>query len=99
MEDALEVAIDDDTRAIADDGTFRRVQKHLPSKTGGYFYVNVEAIWRLAYKSMSGWEREDFDETVRPFLEPIKAIGIAAPPTDPEKGIGQGTLFIYIPGE
>ncbi len=99
MEGALGVAVDDDIRSIADDETFKRVQRHLPPKTGGYFYVNVEAIWQLVYENMPGWEQEDFDETVRPFLEPIKAIGSAASPTDPRKGLGQGTLFIYIPGE
>ena len=99
MEGGLEVAVDDDILSIANDETFKKVQKHLPSKTGGYSYVNVEAIWRLAYESMSGWEREDFDETVRPFLGPIKAIGVAAPPTAPQKGVGLGTLFIYIAGE
>jgi hypothetical protein len=99
MEGALEAAVDDDIRSIADDETFKKVQKHLPGKTGGYFYVNVEAIWRIVYENMSEWEREDFDQTVRPFLEPIKAIGSAASPTDLKKGLGQGTLFIYIPGE
>lgn len=98
-EDALEKAIDDDIQSIADDETFKTVRKHLPRRTGGYFYVNVEATWRLAYKNMSDWDQDNFDENVRPFLEPIKAIGIAAPPTDPEKGISQGTLFLYIPGE
>lgn len=99
MEDGLEAAVDDDTRPIADDINFKKVQKHLPDKTSGYFYVNVEAAWRLTYESMGAWERQDFDETVRPFLEPIKAIGVAASPTDTEKGIGQSSLFIYIPGE
>ena len=99
MEGALEAAADDDMQSIADDETFKKVQEHLPSNTSGYSYVNVEAIWRLAYESMSGWDREDFDEMVRPFLGPIKAIGMAAPPTDPRKGVVQGALFIYIPGE
>ncbi len=98
-EDALEAAVDGDTKSIADDKTFKKVQQHLPGKTGGYFYLNVEAAWRLAYRNMSGWERQDFNETVRPFLEPIKAIGVGASPTDIENGIGQSTLFIYIPGE
>jgi hypothetical protein len=95
-EDALEAAVDDDIRSIADDETFKRVQKHLPSKTGGYFYVNIEAIWRLAYNSMSEYDKEAFNEEIRPFLGPIRAIGVAASPPDPEKGIGQSTLFIYI---
>lgn len=94
-EDGLEEAVDEDIDAIADDDTFKAVQKHLPRKTGGYFYVNVEAVWRLASKSMSEYDREEYE----PFLEPIKAIGIAAPPTDARKGVSQGTIFLYIPGE
>lgn len=93
-EDALEDAVDDDMRSIADDETFKKVQKHLPSKPGGYFYVNVEAVWQLASRSMSEYEQQEYG----PFLEPIEAIGIAASPTDPKKGIIQGTIFLYIPG-
>ena len=98
-EDALESAVDDDMKSIADDKTFKKVQEHLPSRTSGYFYLNVEAAWQLAYRNMAEWERQDFDEAVRPFLEPIKAIGMAASPFDIEKGVGQSTLFIYIPGD
>jgi len=98
-EDALEEATNDDIRSITADETFKKVQKHLPGKTGGCVYVNVEAVWRLAYRSMSDYDKENFNEEIRPFLEPIVAIGMGAPPTDPEKGISQGTLFIYIPGE
>jgi hypothetical protein len=98
-EDALEAAADDDVGPIADDETFRKVQRHLPSKTGGYVYINVETALRLAYKNMSDMEQEEFEESARPFLGPIKAMGVAAPPADPKKGVSQGTLFLYIPGE
>ena len=98
-EDALEEATNDDIRSITADETFKKVQKHLPSETGGCVYVNVEAVWRLAYRSMSDYDKENFNEEIRPFLEPIVAIGMGAPPTDPKKGVSQGTLFIYIPGE
>jgi hypothetical protein len=94
-EDALEQAVADDFRSIAVDETFKKVQAHLPSEAGGYLYSNIEAGWRLAYESMSTWEQQDFDESVRPTVEPFKAIGIAAVPTDPRKGIIQRTIFVY----
>jgi len=99
-QDALAVAAaGDDIGPIAADETFKEVQKHLPSKTGGYLYVNLEAALRLAYKNMPDMERKEFDESTRPFLEPIKAMGVAAPPADAKKGVSLGTLFLYIPGE
>jgi hypothetical protein len=98
-EDALAAAAGDDIGPIVADETFKKVQKHLPSKTGGYLYVNVEAALRLAYKNMPDMERKEFDESARPFLEPIKAMGVAAPPADAKKGVSLGTLFLYIPGE
>jgi len=98
-QDALEAAADDDFDSIAGDDTFKKVQKHLPSKVGGYLYVNVKAALGLAYKNMSKQEQEEFDASARPFLEPITALGLAALPTNPRKGISKGTLFLYIPGE
>jgi hypothetical protein len=98
-EGALEVAASDDIASIDDHDTFKKVQEHLARKTGGYLYVDIEAALQLAYQSMSDSEREEFDESTRPFLEPIRAMGLAAPPTDPKEGVGQSTLFLYIPEE
>lgn len=97
MEDALAVAVDDSIAPIVNDAVFKQVQSHLPRDTGGYFYVNVEAAWRLAYDTMSDYDKQDFDAQARPFLEPVKAIGMASSVTDPQEGLGRSTVFIYIP--
>ncbi len=95
-EDALELATDE-IESITDDETFKAVQKHLPRKTGGLFYMNFEAVIELVYDNLSDWEQEDFDEYTRPSLEPITAMGMAIHPTDPDKGLAQLTVFLYIP--
>jgi hypothetical protein len=96
-EDALEMAVDDSGDPIANDETFEKVRAYLPSNNNGYIYANVEGIWQLVRDNMSEYEQEDFDENSRPFLEPIKAIGMAAGQTDPQQGYVLATLFIYIP--
>jgi hypothetical protein len=98
-EDALEDAVDDDMRSITQDEAFKKVQGHLPSKTGGYFYLNIEEVLQLVYSNMSDYDQETFDQEYSPYLDPVKAMGIAASPIDVGKGISQGSLFIYIPGE
>ena len=95
-EDGLEQAVGD-ARSITGDDLFRAVQKRLPSKVSGYLYVNLERTMRVARRSMSDWEREDFEEYTEPFIEPIKAIGLAGAPMDTSKNIAGVTLFIYIP--
>ena len=96
-EDALEQAVADDVKPIADDEVFKVVKGRLPSQTSSYIYINVEAGRRLLYKSLDEWDREDFDETVGPFLKPVVALGMAASPVDKSKGVTRSTLFIYIP--
>lgn len=48
---------------------------------------------------MDGDETESFDEDVRPFLEPAKALGVGGAAAGLEEGVGKSTLFIYISEE
>lgn len=95
-EEALSTSVSDDFTPITKEDTFQAVVDHLPSKNNGYFYFNIEDSWRLAYDNMSEYEKEEFNE-VRPYLEPIKALGAAGKMLDPQDGIAQATIFIYIP--
>jgi len=95
-EDGLAQAVGDEGSVTRND-YFKAIQKRLPSKTTGYFFVNLEEVMNVAVGAMSDWEREDYEEYVEPLIEPIKAIGLAGEPMDMGKGIAHSTLFIYIP--
>ena len=97
MRDALEAAVADDVTSAADDETFKKVQSYLPRDNTGYFYLNVAEIWKFVYEGASDYDKGFYDEDVGPFVDPIKAIGIAGSVIDPQKGYGQATVFIYIP--
>jgi len=96
-ESGLETATNTDVEPITNDEVFQAVRAHLPSDNTGYMYVNVDKTWRLIYDTMSEYDQEYFDEDTRPYLEPIKAIGLAGTKLDPQQGLSQATLFIYIP--
>jgi hypothetical protein len=89
-EDGIEQGVGD-IAPITDDDTFKAVQSHLPSPNTGYFYVNIDRTLDLIPSEALGSD-EGFA-----FLEPIKAIGGASAVTNPDDGIGKGTVFIYIP--
>ncbi len=87
-EDGLEQGVGD-VDPITNDETFKAVQAHLPRQNAGYFYLNVESLIDLT--------KDGLDEDTLAFVEPIKAIGGASAVSNPDSGVGQATLFIYIP--
>ncbi len=96
-EEALETATGEIVAPIAGEATFQRVRTHLPDSVTNYVYVDAGRVWQLIYETMSPWDQENFDQEMRPFLEPIEAIGIASPPADLDRGISRGSIYIYIP--
>ena len=45
----------------------------------------------------AGLSREEYEDTYESFVEPIKAVGLAATPQDMGTGVSSATLFVYIP--
>ena len=80
---------------LSDDETFRAAAKALPGRATSYLYVDVDGVVRLVYGQMGAGEKADFDENVRPYLEPLRAISVGAEPTDKE-GMTKGTVFLTI---
>jgi hypothetical protein len=95
-EDGLEAAVDD-FDPVSKSDNFRAVQKRLPRKNAGYLYANVEEIIELAVDNMDEWSREEYEDYYEPYVEPIKAVGLAVAPQDMGTGVSSATLFIYIP--
>ena len=94
----LAAAVDAGDAPLSADPVFRQAIAPLPSKNNGYFYLDVEQGMYVLYRTMSDWEKEDFDENARPYLEPIKAIAAAVQQPSKE-GMVSGTLFICLKAE
>lgn len=97
FEDSLEEVASRDLEPISSDPTFRAVQKHLPRGTSGYYYVNVENVLDVVTDAMDDWSRDDYEDFVAPWVEPIKALGFAGAAADTKRGLLHATLFVYIP--
>jgi hypothetical protein len=95
-EDGLESAVDDFDPVTKSDN-FKAVRKRLPRKNAGYLYANVEEILELAVDTMDDWSREEYEEYYEPYVDPIKAVGLAVSPQDIGTGVSSATLFVYIP--
>jgi hypothetical protein len=91
----LRTAMQGRDQSLSDNDTFRTAVSQLSDRAASYLFVDVDKAVRLIYEVMGTAEKADFDENVRPYLEPLRAISMGAEPTDKE-GISRGTLFLYV---
>jgi len=91
----LRAAMQGRERPLSDDATFRAAVRPLPGRAASYIFVDVDKAVRLIYDTMGAAERADFDENVRPYLEPFRAISMGAEPVD-KRGIARGVLFLTV---
>jgi hypothetical protein len=99
LEDALEDAVAEVAQPITADASFRAVRDHLPEDVSGIVYINTRDVWPMAFASLGDQGGEALGEDPRPFLEPIKAIGMGTSPPDLGAGVSRAVLFVYITGE
>lgn len=97
FEESLQQAVARKMEPISSDPTFRAVQRHLPNGSNGYFYVSVENILDVVTDLMDDWTREDYEDYIEPWVEPIKAIGIAGERVDTKNGVMHAVVFVYVP--
>lgn len=99
LEEALEDAAAQELQPITADASFQAVRDHLPEDVSGMVYLNTQDIWPMAFASLGDEGSEALGEDSRPFLEPIKAIGVGTSPPDLDAGVSRAVLFLYITGE
>lgn len=99
LEEALEDAVSEDLQPITADASFQAVRDHLPEDVSGIVYLNTRDVWPLVFASLGERGGEAMGEDPRPFLEPIKAIGVGTSPPDLDAGVSRAVLFVYITGE
>ncbi len=95
--DALNAAVSAPKNSLADQEAFKQVRAALPAKNGGYYYVSVPALQDLFLSTMSSSERAAFQKEALPWLQPIKALGMAT--ETGQTDVSTITLFVYIQGD
>jgi len=93
--DMLQAAVRSGGRSLADNDIFRAAIRPFSGRSTSYLFVDVDALVRLLYDTMDSAAKADFDDGVRPYLEPLRAISTGVEPTDKE-GMTRGTLFLTI---
>jgi hypothetical protein len=82
-------------RAITGNPRFREIREQLPRQISSLFFLDTLALWDQIERWIPGAERATFREKARPFLDPIRGIGIAGEATQGAE-IQRGVLFIRI---
>ncbi len=70
----LQAAVQGGDRTLSDNEIFRAAVKPLPDRATGYLFVDVDEAVRLIYEALGPAEKADFDENIRSYLEPFRAI-------------------------
>jgi hypothetical protein len=71
------------------------VSSRLPGKNYGYFYVDIEAARSLIESQLTESDREGYDSAL-PFIEPLRAFGVAADAGSAQSGVQKATMFLLI---
>jgi hypothetical protein len=95
QEDALKAGFAAPDDPIADSPHFKAVSSRLPGKNYGYFYVDIEAARSLIESQLTESNREGYD-SARPFIEPLRAFGVAADAGSAQSGVQKATMFLLI---
>ena len=90
-EESLGRAVDSPAHSIAQDEVFNRVRRYLPAHNGGYLYLNTEVARNLIRMQLPD------EESIAPYLEPIKALGAARSTEGTREGVTRSSIFVYIP--
>jgi hypothetical protein len=95
-ENTVEILSSASQGSLVGDENFKIVQSHLPASTPGYLYVNLEKIRGITEEQMSPGDAKDYDKEVRPFLEPIQALGVAGDTKGLDQGMSKASWFLLI---
>jgi hypothetical protein len=89
----VRLAIEGSDSALSDSRLFQTASRHLPNGVRGSTYVDVEQGLMTLYRAMDEFEKEDFNEEVRPYVGSIRAVTMGTTPMD-KRGVLKGTLFV-----
>ncbi|MDM8521313.1 DUF3352 domain-containing protein [Anaerolineales bacterium HSG6] len=95
-EDAVKALGNASQNSLADDASFKAIQPRLPSNNSGYIYFNFDKLRPMVEENMSPGENAEYDETVRPFLEPVHIMVVSNSTEGLEDGVAKGSIFFLI---
>jgi hypothetical protein len=81
---------------LANSPNFKLLQSKLPKSNYGYFYLDVDRARKVIEAQMGEYEQEDYEQEVRPFLEPLHAMGASASADHSTPGVSKTTFFAAI---
>ncbi|MCX7691201.1 DUF3352 domain-containing protein [Thermoflexus sp.] len=82
-------------RTIRDNRRFQEVLRRLPDRRSQLLFVDAQELWNLIEDQIPSAEREAFRRDVRPFLVPIRGIGIAGEALS-GSAVQRGVFFVQI---
>jgi hypothetical protein len=92
--DVIRLAAEMGDSPLADSKLFQTAVKPLPGHNHGYVYVDVQQSVRTFNQTLDDYDKEEFNATIRPYIESIRAISMATEPMD-ENGVLHGVLFVH----
>lgn len=95
-EDVVKAVTEANQNPLPDNANFKAVQGHLPADNYGYLYIDFDQLQSLIEGQLGDFEQENYQKNVRPFLEPIHALGAAAGTTGVEQGLSKAVFFVLI---
>jgi hypothetical protein len=96
QEDALKAGFAAADNPVANSAHFKAVTSHLPAKNYGYFYADIDAVRTLIETPALGLNTDSYNKDVRPFIEPLRAFGVASDAGSTQNGVIKGTMFLLI---
>ena len=82
---------------LASSPTYKQALKELPEPEDCCLFVDVDKGLELLNRTLSPYEREEFDREVYPYLKPIKAFSITQK-TDTKAGLSNGAILVTLEG-
>jgi hypothetical protein len=95
-EDSVTALTSAGSNPLVSSDNFMAVRERLPSPNYGYFYVDMDRFQTLIESQLSEFDREEYNQKVRPFLEPMRALGASAEPVVADAGLTKGRFFFLI---
>lgn len=96
--ETLRSAADAKKHPLAKDEAYRQSSKQLPGDNHGVFYLDVEKLVRFLRRSMDGYSRQNFEDEIKPYLDPLVSISGTSLPAD-KKGLQRTVLYLQLADE
>lgn len=92
----LEKAMGANKETLANSTAFKKATDTLPAPQDSLVYLDVEKGINLLNNTMNGYERQEFERNIYPYLKPVKSVSLAAQETNTKDNFVTGAAIIRI---